>query len=115
MDDDRAILEITKLNLEANDYRIVTASDGVEAFALYEQRQQEIKLVVTDLLMPLMNGLELARRLRNINPAVKVIGISGQGPSDNAARPVEPPLPAFSIKPFTTETLLVQLHQALAN
>ena len=115
VDDDRAILEITKLNLEANDYRIVTASNGVEALALYEQRQQEIKLVVTDLLMPLMNGLELARRLRNINPAVKVIGISGQGPSDNAARPVEPPLQAFLIQPFTTETLLVQLHQALAN
>jgi PAS domain S-box-containing protein len=113
VDDDRAILEITKLNLEANDYRIVTANNGVEALSLYEQRQKEITLVMTDLLMPMMNGLELTRRLRKINPAVKVIGISGQGSPGDIAEAGQPSLQAFLTKPFTTETLLVQLRQAL--
>ncbi len=114
VDDDRAILEITKLNLEANDYRIVTANNGVEALGIYEDRQKEIKLVVTDLLMPIMNGLELTRRLRKINPAVKIIGISGRGSADDMAETVQASLQAFLTKPFTTEALLVGLHKALA-
>jgi PAS domain S-box-containing protein len=115
VDDDRAILEIMKLNLEANDYQIVTATNGAEAIEAYSQRKEEIKLVVTDLLMPVMNGMELTRRLRLFNPALKVIGISGRGPTEETQGVAQPALQGFLTKPFTSEALLTGLHQALNN
>src|SRR5205823_4786336 len=84
VEDEAALLEIAREMLEAFNYRVVTASDGAEALALYEQRAREINVVVTDMMMPVMDGAALVQELRRIQPQVKVVCVSGFG---SRARP----------------------------
>ena len=113
VDDDIGILELTRLNLEAYDFSVLTASEGTAALALYAERRDEIKAVVTDLRMPILGGLELIAKLREINPSVKIIGISGQDACDAEAKAARPFLQAFLSKPFSREALLEALRVCL--
>jgi len=113
VDDDIGVLELTRLNLEAYDFSILTASEGTVALALYAERRDEIKAVVTDLRMPILGGLELIAKLREINPSVKIIGISGQEACDAEAKAARPFLQAFLSKPFSREALLEALRGCL--
>jgi PAS domain S-box-containing protein len=114
VDHDIGILEITKLNLEARDFAVLTAKEGNEAVAAYERRQHDIKAVMVNMRMPNMSGLELVTRLRRINPEVRVIGICGHEPDDESARAVRPYLRALLTKPFTIDSLLGKLRQTIA-
>jgi PAS domain S-box-containing protein len=111
VDDEVAILEMTKLMLEAHNYRIVTAKDGIEAIVAFKEHFSEIKAVVTDMMMPTMNGPELIQNLKKIDPGVKIIGVSGLGSEGALSRIGKPMVQAFLKKPFSTETLLVKLSQ----
>ena len=113
VDDDIGILELIRLNLEAYDFSVLTASEGTAALALYAERRDEIKAVVTDLRMPILGGLELIAKLREINPSVKIIGISGQDACDAEAKAARPFLQAFLSKPFSREALLEALRVCL--
>ncbi|HLO89089.1 MAG TPA: ATP-binding protein, partial [Nostocaceae cyanobacterium] len=57
VDDEAAILEITKASLERHNYQVITACDGIEAIALYVKHREQIALVLTDIVMPSMDGL----------------------------------------------------------
>jgi PAS domain S-box-containing protein len=114
VDSDIGILEITKVNLEARDFCVLTATEGNEAVAVYERRQHDIKAVLIDMRLPNMSGVELMARLRRINPAVRVIGISGQEPDDASARAARPHLRALLTKPFTIDALLAKLRETIA-
>ena len=56
VDDEAAIRDITKTSLESHNYKAITASDGIEAIALYVEHRDEISLVLTDMVMPSMDG-----------------------------------------------------------
>ena len=73
VDDEAPIREITKATLENYNYRVITASDGLEAITIYAQQPQEIEVVLMDLIMPEMDGLTAMRALKKINPHVKLI------------------------------------------
>src|SRR5437868_2550108 len=77
VDDEAAIREIAKSTLETYGYRAFTASDGTEAIAVYAQHRDEIKAVLTDMMMPYMDGPATIRALKKLNPAVKIIASSG--------------------------------------
>ncbi|WP_088242410.1 CBS domain-containing protein, partial [Calothrix rhizosoleniae] len=77
VDDEEAIREISKAILETHNYRVLTASDGIEAIALYAQSQNEIDAVLIDMMMPSMGGKTAIRTLKKINPQVKIIAVSG--------------------------------------
>jgi CheY-like chemotaxis protein len=113
VDDELAILEITKGTLEAFNYRVLTATDGVEAVTLYRQRKGEINVVVTDLMMPIMDGPALIRALRQIEPQVKVVAISGLGSVAKLAEAENLNVQAFVTKPYTTSKLLTVLREVL--
>jgi nitrogen-specific signal transduction histidine kinase len=74
VDDERAILEITKTTLETHGYRALTASDGTEAVALYAQHKDEVKVVLTDMMMPYMDGPATIRALQKLNPQPQTAG-----------------------------------------
>jgi two-component system, cell cycle sensor histidine kinase and response regulator CckA len=114
VDNDIGILEITKLNLEAQDFSVLTANEANEAVAVYERRQRDIKAVLLDMRMPNMSALELMTKLRRINPAVRVIGTIGQEPDDESVRAALPYLRALLTKPFTIEALLGKLRETIA-
>jgi CheY-like chemotaxis protein len=109
VDDDSAVQFCTQSLLESHlCYRVLSASEGESAIALYRQHHNEIRLVILDIMMPNMDGISLIRELKTINPTVKIIAMSGL-PSNR-----DPALAAgatvFLSKPYTLDTLLEHLH-----
>jgi PAS domain S-box-containing protein len=113
VDDNAAIRAMIKLSLEAHNYRVVPASDGGEALKLYEAENANVSAVVTDMLMPGMNGAQLILALRKFNPAVKVIGTTGQGSAEEVVKDAQTLVQGFLTKPFSTHSLLVKLNEIL--
>jgi CheY-like chemotaxis protein len=114
VEDELALREITKELLESFNYRVLTASDGAEAITLYRRRKGRINVVVTDLMMPIMDGLALIRALRQIDPQAKIIAVSGLASQEKLEEVSTLNLQGFLTKPYTAEQLLTSLHRALA-
>jgi PAS domain S-box-containing protein len=111
VDDEESVRTITRQTLEAFGYRVVLASEGTEAVAIYAKRRAEIAAVLTDMTMPVMDGLATIQVLRKINPAVRIIAASGLTANSQLARfGVKHFLP----KPYTAETLLKALKEVLS-
>lgn len=94
-------------------YRVLTANDGTGAVALYVQRQADIQVVVTDMAMPVMDGAATVRVLRQLNPQLKIIVISGVTSNVKLTQIADLSVQAFLPKPFTAEQLLATLQQVL--
>ena len=114
VDDEADIREVVSATLISHGYRVLVAADGLEAVALFAPRSTEIKLVITDLHMPGLEGGTLAIVLRRLDPGVRLLAMSGL----SAGRSRNAPLPgifqdAFMMKPFTIETLLKTVHRQL--
>jgi two-component system, cell cycle sensor histidine kinase and response regulator CckA len=106
IDDEAAILDITKTTLENHNYQAITASDGIKAIALYVEHQAQISLVLTDMVMPYMDGLKTIKTLRKINPNVKIIAVSGLATTDKVKAAQDVGIKAFLAKPYTANHLL---------
>ncbi|MFQ3598653.1 MAG: response regulator [Chloroherpetonaceae bacterium] len=94
-------------------FNILSASDGEEALKLYVQHQEKIALVITDLIMPKMRGDELAERLREINPSLPIIFISGYEREIKTDALLAKGRAAFLPKPFDIVSLTSTLHNVL--
>ena len=112
VDDEIAIREITKGTLEAYGYRVLTAADGTEAVALYAQHKDDIRLVLTDLMMPYMDGPVTIRALHKLNPHVKIVASSGLTENGKMAE-FNGGVKGFLPKPYTAEKLLTTLNELL--
>jgi PAS domain S-box-containing protein len=110
VDDEAAIREITKASLEAYNYRVLMASDGIEAMTEYAQHQQEIGIVLLDLMMPTVDGLTTIRALQKMNPNVLIVAMSGLASNGAVAQAASVGVRHFLPKPFTAEELLQILH-----
>ncbi|XZF61855.1 MAG: PAS domain S-box protein [Gloeotrichia echinulata DVL01] len=106
VDDEALIREITKSSLETYNYRVLTASNGVEAVAIYTQYQKQISVVLLDMMMPAMDGTMAIRTLQKINPHVKIVAISGLLSNQNLAEVSGMGVQAFLAKPCTAKELL---------
>jgi PAS domain S-box-containing protein len=113
VEDEDAVRALVRNVLREKGYRILEASRGEEALELAEQYGEPIDLLLTDVVMPQMNGRELARRLANLLPQIKVLYISGyadnalwyQGGLDSGG--------AFLQKPFSPEALARKVREVL--
>jgi PAS domain S-box-containing protein len=112
VDDEVQIRDVTAATLAHYGYRVLVASDGTEAVALFAQRSSEIRVVVTDLSMPQLDGAALANIVRHMNPSVKVLAVSGLSTVGRNAQS-QPFAGAFLLKPFKAEALLESVHQLL--
>lgn len=106
VDDEVSIRESNQALLEAYNYQVMTASDGIEAIALYAEHKQEISLALIDLMMPSLDGGAAIRALRRINPQVKVIAVSGLVSSTQLSSAVGSEINAFLPKPYSVKELL---------
>jgi PAS domain S-box-containing protein len=114
VDDEAAVREITRQTLEAFGYRVLLASHGVDALALYAKRGAEIAVVVTDLLMPVMDGAATIRALIKLDPAVRIIAVSGSNDSVSEALPqIEAGAIPILSKPYSPETLLQAIRRVI--
>ena len=114
VDDEESIREITKGTLETFGYRVLTASDGTEAVAIYADTKSDIAVVLTDMMMPFMDGPATIRALQRMNPNVRIIAASGLGASQRAAEASLAGVQIFLDKPYTAEKLLKALAKILS-
>jgi len=113
VDDEHLVREVTRLTLEGNGYTVLTANDGAEALALCAEHPRDLRLVLTDIVMPHLDGAGMIRALEKLNPGVKILATSGHAESQGRVEAVsELPVP-FILKPFTTEALLSRMHDIL--
>lgn len=114
VDDEFAVAQVIEQALLAHNYRVLTADSAASALVLFREHEAEIELLLTDLIMPGMNGTELIRQLRSRNPALKVIAISGLlDRTANGASPIDIMADAFLHKPVTMDALLTQTAAVL--
>ena len=112
VDDEVLIVIATSMMLKKSGYNVLTSADGTEALALYKANATRIDLVLTDVMMPRMDGVELARALKKINPEVKIIASTGQ-----ASEILQADLQALGVhlilrKPYDIKQLLAALQSA---
>ena len=110
VDDEEAIRTATRQTLEALDYRTLVAANGAEAVALYTQHEKEIAVVLTDMMMPVMDGPATIQMLQRINPDVKIIAASGVAHLGGPAKVAEMGVRHFLSKPYTAQTVMTTLH-----
>lgn len=110
-DDEAAIREITKASLEAYNYRVIVANDGVDTIAIYAEKKSEIFAVLLDIMMPLLDAPTVIRTLVKINPNIKIITMSGLAANEAIAHARTTNVRSFLAKPFTAHDLLSALHQ----
>jgi CheY-like chemotaxis protein len=113
VDDERNIRDAMRALLEREQFVVLTAMHGEDALAQFRQHRASIKLVLTDVMMPVMNGVTLVRELRRIDPVVKIIAMSGLGSVDHGGELAALGVPDVLMKPCAGTTLLETVHRHL--
>ncbi|OYW76472.1 MAG: hypothetical protein B7Z37_08540 [Verrucomicrobia bacterium 12-59-8] len=113
IDDEEAVRKITGQTLESFGYQVLPAADGVEASTLYATHKEKIAVVLTDMMMPVMDGPATIHVLMRMNPQVRIIAASGLSVKDMVAKATTAGVKHFIPKPYTAETLLRMLHTVL--
>ena len=113
IDDEPAILTLTKATLEASGYRVLTAGGGAEGLAAFRAHRSEVRLVVQDMMMPGTDGPTVMTELRREAPSLPVIAASGLKPVGRAAEAVAAHASAFLSKPFSDDDLLRTIARLL--
>jgi CheY-like chemotaxis protein len=106
VDDEPFIRDSLRMALEQELFHVLTAPNGEEALKQYLRHQSEISVVITDLMMPVMNGAELIQGLRSVNPSLMIIAMSGVGDTFKGQELKELGIPDVLLKPFTSTMLL---------
>jgi CheY-like chemotaxis protein len=113
VDDEASILTITVRTLQAFGYQVLTATDGAHAVAVYAQHEKEIAVVLTDMMMPVMDGPAMIHALMRMNPAVKIVAASGLNANGSTAKASGAGVKHFLMKPYTAGTLLKTMRAIL--
>ena len=102
-----------RVRLGALAIAVTVAGDGVEGLARYRQYGREVRVVVTDLVMPFMDGLALIHALRQLNPQIKIVAMSGHQSKAGVGHLPPNSVQALLTKPFNAAELLKALQQVL--
>jgi PAS domain S-box-containing protein len=114
IDDEPTVREVARLSLEANGFKVLTASDGRSGIELFEKHHQEVDAVLLDLTMPRLSGDETLEALFKLKPDLRVVLTSGHGEQDVRRRFEGLRLAGFVQKPFRPRDLVTRIEQALA-
>jgi PAS domain S-box-containing protein len=115
VDDEASIREVARETLVTFGYTVMTAQDGTDAIAQFAARASEIQLVLTDMMMPFMDGPATIRALRKLAPSLRIIATSGLKTTPRQAETTSLEIQAFLPKPYTAETLLKTIAMVLKN
>ncbi len=114
VDDEELLRKTAEDVLCEHNYRVLTAQNGEEAMHIFTHHRNEIDVVITDIVMPIMNGMELIKVLRSIQPGIKIIATGGLL-YEQAGKNIKD-IGAFDVllKPYTASQLLNSVERAIA-
>jgi PAS domain S-box-containing protein len=112
VDDEEGVRKLVYAVLNSGGYTVMEAANGAAALSIYEKNSHKIDLVLTDVVMPQMNGFELGAQLADKNPDLQILYMSGYRDSPVSQPPGEP-AKAFLNKPFTPDVLLAKVREVL--
>ncbi len=114
-DDEPVIAELCRCVLEGHGYRVEVAVDGVAALALFDQYRSSVRAVISDMAMPFMDGVDLTRAIRRLDPKVPILIATGS--ADATARGALEGFPFVSLlsKPYTQRGLLEAVQHCLGS
>jgi two-component system response regulator MprA len=112
VDDDRSVRESLRRSLQFNGYEVVTASDGLEALETIA-KQQRFDIIVLDVMMPRLDGLETCRRLRALGEEVPIIVLTARDAVSDRVSGLDAGADDYLPKPFALEELLARLRALL--
>jgi PAS domain S-box-containing protein len=110
VDDEASILTITAQTLRAYGYRVLEATDGADAVAVFAEHKAEIDVVLTDMMMPVMDGSSTIHAIMRIRPGARIIAASGLDAHGGLAALASVGVKHFLTKPYTAGTLLRMLR-----
>jgi two-component system cell cycle sensor histidine kinase/response regulator CckA len=109
IEDELSVRTITKRTLEAANYRVVSASNGEEGVMMYARHRNETAAVLTDVMMPGMDGYAVSRALKQLNPNVPILAASGM--INDSVKAGACGIELFLQKPYTSQALLKAMRQ----
>ena len=110
IDDEPDIVRVLSMSLKADGYDVIPAHSGVEGIEIFEKEKPEI--VLTDIKMPGMDGIEVLKQVKSIEPESEVIIITGHGDIDNTIEALQFGVSDFINKPVRDEALTIALKRA---
>jgi DNA-binding NtrC family response regulator len=113
VDDEPSILRITSMVLVQQKYRVLCASDGSEALAVFGQQMDSIKLILTDINLPSINGIALIGAIKERKPNMVFIASTGQPDEAGVKQLEELGVTIFLTKPYDVPKLLRAIRDAL--
>ena len=113
VDDEPGLRHVAEAVLIEHGYKVILAGDGIEGLSVFVKGAADIRLVVTDVAMPFLDGLTLARTVRKMQPAAKVIISTGRDEDCRGAGLNALDVDEVLTKPYTRETLLLAVDRVL--
>lgn len=113
VEDNEGVRDFTETILREAGYTVLSAQNGAEAIEISSRTAETIQLLVTDLVMPRMNGRELSQVLRSVRPEIKTLLVSGYTDDVMVSRGILDPSIGFLSKPFSPQTLLAKVRSVL--
>lgn len=110
IDDEQPVLEMLELSLSSEGYEVFIAQSGEEGLRIFED--QEPKLVITDIKMPGVDGIEVLKRIKVLDDEAEVVVITGHGDMDSAISALQHGASDFITKPVRDEVLMLSLDRA---
>lgn len=114
-EDDDVMRELLQMLLEGQGYRVVVTRNGTEALEAYRHYGKTIRVVISDIEMPGLNGAELCWQIKKLNPLVHVIFISGYFDPQAMQEFRKVGVRHFIQKPFSPDAIMVALHDVFAS
>lgn len=114
VEDDSEIRTLLALVFQIENFTVLQAVDGEEALRLFREHQEKLVLMITDLGLPKLGGVELIREVRSLKPSVKIIGSSGYGRANIREEVLQAGGDEFLPKPYITTDLIQTVKQLLS-
>jgi PAS domain S-box-containing protein len=115
VDDEPSISESTRVVLERSGYRAIATTSGNQALELFRQDPGRISLVITDVMMPVMDGIAMLRKMRDIRPDIRAVVTTGMASESKQTELAELGITEALLKPCDRSELLEAVHSALTN
>jgi CheY-like chemotaxis protein len=113
VEDEELLQEVVQSALESNGYKVLIAADGREAVEIYKKQHRDIALVLSDMGLPKLGGIDVYAMLKEINPKIKIIFASGFISLETRSELLKEGAKGFIMKPYSVNEVLQMLREVL--